>query len=152
MKSIPEDFTMSPAATEFAADLWNQGVVILHQGENPKDRLASRKSPIGLVPPALAIYCAQVFELGAKKYGAYNWRKTKVRYSVYLEAALRHIYAAMDGEDIDDESGVPHAAHVAACMAILLDGLDGNRFLVDDRPSKGPAADLLRKFTKKGAL
>jgi len=118
------------------------------EGENPKDRLASRKPPLSLVPPALSIYCAKVFALGAKKYGPYNWRKTKVRYSVYLEAALRHIYAAMDGQDYDPESGVPHVAHVAACMAILLDGLPDHRFLVDDRPNPGPAADLLAEFTE----
>lgn len=86
-------------------------------------------------------------ELGAAKYGAYNWRSKKVRRMVYLAAALRHLAADLDGEEIDSESGQPHLAHALACMAILLDARStGN--LIDDRPPKGAAAQTIRDTTK----
>ena len=77
--------------------------------------------------------------LGAMKYGKMNWRKNKVKETVYIEAAMRHMYAAMDGEDCDSESGQSHYAHVMACMAILLDAkATGN--LVDDREANNRGA------------
>jgi hypothetical protein len=114
---------------------------------NPKDILGLKKPPLRLVPPALLILVAKVMGLGAKKYGPYNWRTLKVRKSVYLEAAMRHLLAAMDGEDADPESGIPHEAHVAACMGILLDA-QALGVLIDDRPPKGPAAALIKKHTE----
>lgn len=117
-------------------------------GENPKDRLGLKKPPLRLVPPAALLYMAKVMGLGAAKYGPYNWRQKKVRYTVYLEAAMRHILSALDGEEIDPESGQPHVAHAAACMAIVLDAkATGN--LVDDRPTPGVAAKLIAEMTEK---
>ena len=90
---------------------------------NPKDLIGDKKPRLCLVPPALSIYVAKVMVHGAEKYGPFNWRANKVRRTVYLEAALRHILAALDGEDADAESGVPHEAHAAACMGIILDAM-----------------------------
>lgn len=112
-------------------------------GENPKDRIGDTKVRLSLVPGPAVIAIAKVMTLGAKKYGPYNWRQNKVRRTVYLEAALRHILAALDGEDADPESGQMHEAHAASCMAIILDAsATGN--LVDDRPTPGVAGALLR--------
>jgi hypothetical protein len=116
-------------------------------GTNPKDAIASNKPPLALVPTGLLIPLSRVMELGAKKYGLWNWRATKVRYSVYIHAAIRHILSAMDGEDLDPESGQPHIAHAAACVAILLDAASVGT-LVDDRV-KGAAARLIVEATKK---
>lgn len=114
---------------------------------NPKDLIGLTKPPLRLVPSALIIYASLAFAVGARKYGEYNWRTKKVRRTIYLEAAMRHILAALDGEDIDSESGVPHEAHAAACMGVVLDALaTGN--LVDDRPVKGAAAKLLKDLTE----
>jgi dATP/dGTP diphosphohydrolase len=116
-------------------------------GINPKDALGLKKPPLRLVPSSALFYMARVMGLGAAKYGPYNWRERKVRRSIYLEAAMRHILSALDGEDIDPESGVPHEAHAAACMGIVLDALaTGN--LVDDRPVKGAAARLIAEHTE----
>jgi dATP/dGTP diphosphohydrolase len=117
-------------------------------GINPKDALGLKKPPLRLVPPAALLYMARVMGLGAAKYGPYNWRGKPVRYTVYLEAAMRHILSALDGEELDPESGQPHAAHAAACMAIVLDAkATGN--LVDDRPTPGAAARLIAEMTEK---
>lgn len=116
-------------------------------GVNPKDALGLKKPPLRLVPSAGIIYVSRVMGLGAKKYGPYNWRDKAIRYSVYVEAAQRHLLQALDGEDIDPESGQPHAAHAAACMMILLDAMaTGN--LVDDRPLPGAASRLLAELTE----
>jgi hypothetical protein len=115
---------------------------VVLKGINPKDLIGRTKAPLTLVPAALPIITSVVMRLGAKKYGPYNWRLNKVLRTVYLEAAMRHILSALDGEDVDPESGVPHEAHAAACMGIVLDALvTGN--LVDDRPTPGAAAKLL---------
>ena len=127
------------------------GVTIPKDKRNPKDALGIKKAPLRLVPPALAIYTSIAMAVGGHKYGPYNWRKNAVLYSVYLEAALRHIADAIDGEDEDEESGGPPEAHIAACMAIILDArVTGN--LIDDRPPKGAAkrallevADILKR-------
>ena len=112
------------------------------EGVNPKDLIGTKKAPLHLVPPALAIRVAPVLALGAAKYGPFNWRQYPVKLSVYLEAAQRHLLAFADGQDLDPESGEWHVAHAAACLAIVLDA-EGIGHLVDDRPSPGPAADLL---------
>lgn len=117
---------------------------------NPKDKLGAAKPPLELVPASANIYESMVMRLGAAKYGPYNWRTKKVKRTVYLAAALRHILSALDGEDADPESGMPHEAHARACMGIILDAMaTGN--MIDDRPPKGAASRLIAEFTKKAA-
>lgn len=114
----------------------------IKRGENPKDRVGGTKPDLSLIPPSALIEMARVMGLGAAKYGPYNWRDSAVRMRVYIAAAQRHLAAVLDGEDRDPESKAPHAAHAAACMAIIMDAAaTGN--LVDDRPPAGAAARLL---------
>lgn len=100
---------------------------------NLKNEQAAKKLPLHLVPPALVEETALAFADGAKKYEPYNWRESGASVSVYYAAALRHLQAYWDGEDISPDARVNHLAHVAACMAVLLDcERAGN--LDDDRP------------------
>jgi len=115
---------------------------------NPKDLLGALKPCLNLIPPVFLILVAKVMELGAKKYSPYNWRAKKVLGSIYLAAAMRHILSYQDGEDNDPESGTNHLAHAAACMGIMLDAA-ANDCLVDDRPIKGKAAEVIRQLTVK---
>ncbi len=115
-------------------------------GENPKDRVGVRKPPLHLIPPAAEILESAVMALGAKKYGAFNWRSSRVKASVYVAAARRHLVQWFDGCDDDDESGVSHLAHARACLGILLDALvTGN--VVDDRPPAGASTALIEILT-----
>lgn len=99
---------------------------------NPKDLLGASKPSMGLIPVGAMESVARVMELGAKKYGPYNWRSKKVKAMVYANAGLRHLFKWIGGESIDEESGQPHLAHCAACMLIVLDAMaTGN--LIDDR-------------------
>jgi hypothetical protein len=115
---------------------------------NPKHAAGSAKVPMHLVPMTAIVYEALVFQLGAKKYGPMNWRQTEVVRSIYLDAAMRHLAALMDGQDLDEESGLPHEAHVRACMAIIMDARELGK-LIDDRDTPGPVADVLRKTVKQ---
>jgi len=100
--------------------------------DNPKTPYGERKPKISSTPVRAIREMGEVFELGAKKYGRYNWRIHQVAATVYYDAAWRHLTAWFEGEDIDPESGVSHLAHAMACMAILLDaGHEGN--LTDNR-------------------
>lgn len=114
---------------------------------NPKDIAGTKKPPLRLLPTIALLYLSRVMALGAKKYGEWNWRATKVRATIYDEAALRHIFALLDGQDKDEESGLPHEAHIMACMAIKLDAQACGQ-LIDDRNKSGNIAPLLKQLTE----
>lgn len=115
---------------------------------NPKDLVGQTKAQMWLTPPAAKIALAEALMDGAIKYQPYNWREKGVRVSVYLSAAERHIMDFLDGQDYAEDSGVHHLGHAMACFAILLDAISlGN--VVDDRPPKGRAPQLLEEVNQK---
>ena len=116
------------------------------RGENPKDAIASKKVNVALVPPSSIIHEAMAMENGALKYGPYNWRDKKVRATVYVAAAMRHLMEYLDGANVSDDTDPPvhHLAHAKACCGILLDAME-SECLVDDRPTSSNAATRLVK-------
>ena len=100
--------------------------------DNPKTQYGEKKLKMSSTPVMPLQEMGKVFELGAKKYGRYNWRLHAVSATVYYDAALRHLMAWFEGEDTDPESGVSHLAHVMACMAILMDAQKSGK-LKDNR-------------------
>jgi len=109
------------------------------QYNDPKGAAGALKTPLGLIPSYAMEQTAWVHKLGAEKYGPYNWRKTGVCASTYVNAILRHLNAWRDGETVDPESGISHLAHVACSCNILLDaGFCGT--LQDDRNITPPNA------------
>ena len=118
---------------------------------NPKHAIGMSKVPMHLVPPVGTIYTALVFELGANKYGAFNWRQSAVVRSIYLAAMERHLAALRDGQDNDEESGLPHEAHITACAYILMDAREIGK-LVDDRPPDGAAAAVLARYASRAKV
>jgi len=62
---------------------------------------------------------AKVLGFGAHKYAAHNWRQG-IDQERLLSALLRHVYAYLDGEDNDSESGLPHLAHAGCCLMFAL--------------------------------
>jgi hypothetical protein len=115
---------------------------------NPKDRFGLVKVPaLSVVPTTAILYIALAQRDGAMKYGPYNWRGRPIRISIFLDAAMRHLLAWIDGEECAEDSKVPHLAHALACLAIIADAMEsGNAF--DDRPAAGPAARLLAKWER----
>lgn len=53
---------------------------------------------------------AKVWTFGADKYGKHNWAYVDNAIDRYSNALLRHM---LQGDTIDDESGLLHASHVA---------------------------------------
>ena len=116
-------------------------------GVNPKDLVGITKPRLSLVPPALMLYGAMGLQDGAVKYGPFNWRTKPVKASIYIEAKLRHLFAYYDGENDAHDSGWPHLAHDISGSAIMVDAAQVG-CLIDDRPIKGGAAELIWKMTK----
>ena len=102
------------------------------QYNDPKGAAGALKTPLGLIPPYAMEQTAWAHKLGAEKYGPFNWRDTGVCATTYVNAIMRHLNAWRDGEDLDQESGISHLAHVACSCNILLDA-GYCRTLQDDR-------------------
>jgi hypothetical protein len=75
---------------------------------------------------------ARVMEHGAEKYGDFNYLHG-CAWSRYGDALRRHWRAWLDGEDLDDESGEHHLAHLTAC-AMILWAMQQANVGEDDRP------------------
>jgi hypothetical protein len=103
--------------------------------DNPKTALGEAKPKISDTPTVGIRELGRVHTMGSKKYGRFNWREHTVSSSVYYDAAWRHLSAWFEGEDTDPESGLPHLAHVMACMNILMDA-EAHGKLNDNRPKK----------------
>lgn len=89
------------------------------------------KAPLSLVPAELMLGAARAFDFGAKKYSPHNWRKGIPASKLY-DAMQRHLVAWNEGEDIADDSKLDHLDHAAACLAMLMSTVRGNREM-DDR-------------------
>jgi len=117
---------------------------------NAKTIHGDKKPDMSLVPPVAILSEARVMQLGASKYGPYNWRDKTVSARVYTAAAMRHILQWQDGEDIDPESGESHLAHARACLGIIIDAQSIGKFN-DNRPTKGAASDSIRRVSEAAA-
>ena len=70
------------------------------------------KPKLSLLPLQGVLEVAKVGAMGAKKYGDHNFRGG-MALTRFLDAALRHQLAYLDGIDKDEESGLTHLAHAA---------------------------------------
>ena len=79
----------------------------------------SGKPKLTLVPTQIIYDIARVREYGIKKYGdPDNWKKIEVER--YRDAAYRHFLAYINNpEGFDEESHLPHLAHLACNIAFL---------------------------------
>lgn len=102
---------------------------------NPKQAFGDKKIPLGLVPRSFINGTSLGLAEGMMKYGAWNFRSTKVEAMTYVSAVLRHFEAYIHGENCDPVTKVPHLYSAAAGLAILIDtGVQGT--LIDNRPPK----------------
>lgn len=90
------------------------------------------KPPLASLPPAALIAVARVQAYGKKKYGDdENYRKG-MESKRQMSCVLRHVFAYLDGEDNDPESGEPHLAHATTRLMFAIQNIkDG--VMVDDR-------------------
>ena len=81
----------------------------------------SEKPKMNLLPPKAIVEVAKVLTFGAEKYGAENWKELEDLQNRYTAGALRHIFAHMDGEKLDSETGLSHMAHALCCLLFKLE-------------------------------
>ena len=73
-----------------------------------------------LVPVGLIKAVASVREYGCKKYhDPENWKQVEPQR--YRDAIYRHWLAYLEGEQCDQESGLPHLWHLACNAAFLIE-------------------------------
>lgn len=82
----------------------------------------AHKVRVDLLPVYPMTAIAQVFTFGAQKYFADSYRQGEtVAWSRTYGSILRHLFAFWEGEDLDPESGMPHLAHAATQLMILME-------------------------------
>lgn len=123
---------------------------------NPKTLMGAKKPDLSVVPPVGILHLATAMMNGADKYGPFNWREQNISTRPYYAAALRHLFAYLDGEQFSADTvaaGKPvhHLAHVMACCAILLDAESCDQ-LNDNRPKSGAAGALIELYSEEKHL
>jgi hypothetical protein len=83
-----------------------------YDGEKPR---------LYLLPPRTLVEVGKVLTFGAAKYDEHNWKKLDNLQNRYTGAALRHIFAHMEGEELDPETGLDHLAHALCCLMFKLE-------------------------------
>lgn len=118
---------------------------------NPKDAVGIKKTPMSTVPTGVLLEVGVAMLEGALKYGRHNYRSIGVRSSVYYDAAIRHLAAWWEGEDIDPDSGISHITKCIAGLTVLRDAMIQGK-LNDDRPPKSPAGWMAELNEKTAEL
>jgi Domain of unknown function (DUF5664) len=123
---IDKNVLVGMAATDKAANSSpNQLTAIRHDSGKPR---------ITILPGLAIEQVSKVGEMGALKYGDYNYRKG-MKVSRFINPIWRHVFIEyfFKGNDVDPESGLHHLAHGAwNCLALLEQVLLG-RAEFDDR-------------------
>ena len=83
-------------------------------------RYNTGKAELHQVPTSLKLAVAKTLMYGAQKYEKGNWRKGMSWMTVY-DCLERHMGSWLDGEENDDESGLPHLYHAACNIAFLIE-------------------------------
>lgn len=96
----------------------------------------AKPEEFGLLPWSALAHVARVYHNGAEKYSRDNWRKG-FDWHLSYDAAIRHLAAFWEGEDVDPEDGEPHLAHAAFHLLTLMTFLDDPEHYgdLDDRPN-----------------
>ena len=64
---------------------------------------------------------AKVSTFGANRYGANNWQHLENPKERYMDALCRHLFQHLQGEKINEESGLLHLSHCAWNILALLE-------------------------------
>lgn len=120
-----------------------------YKDTNPKDAVGTKKAPMSTVTGPVIMEVGVAMMEGARKYGRHNYRVSRVRASVYYDAAMRHLISWYEGQNEDPDSGLSHITKAIASLAVLRDA-EINNMVVDDRPPKA-TEDFMIELNKKAA-
>lgn len=92
------------------------------------------KPELALLPTHAIIGIGKALTYGKKKYtkagvsGAFNYKKGRgLTWLQISSALLRHLFAWLGGEELDEESGLNHLYHCGACVVMLIDLVDSKK-------------------------
>lgn len=105
------------------------------------------KPQLDLLPREGLEQIARVLEYGARKYQIHNYKKGRA-WRRDAGAILRHVFAWLDGEDLDPESGLSHLAHAGCGVLFLLEYLKTHPELDNRREEIVPTREKKPKFGK----
>ena len=94
-----------------------------------------------LIPVPALTKIAELYGKGAEKYAADNWR-AGYEWSKSYAALQRHASQFWNGEDIDEEMGLPHMAAVAFHAMALLTFMEEHPEFDDRYTTRKKAPDL----------
>ena len=98
----------------------NEEVVANRTTKDQSAKADKGKLELSLVNPQLVKAVAEVRMYGTEKYGdSENWRKVEPKR--YVDALYRHLLAYIEGNEVDEESGLSHLSHMACNISFLLD-------------------------------
>ena len=93
------------------------------EAHSPGAKLDAGKNRLALVEDGFAKALWAVGEVGtfgANKYSDNGWMQVPGGIGRYKDALRRHLNKAAQGEDVDQDSGLPHLAHAAwNALAVL---------------------------------
>jgi len=78
---------------------------------------AENKPQIQLLPVDALMEVARVISHGAGKHGANSWRDEPTPWTERFGSMLRHTYAALNGQDVDPDTGADGCYHLAEAIA-----------------------------------
>src|SRR5687768_14720386 len=77
------------------------------------------KPDLSLIPYCFEVEVAEVMMMGERKYSRMNYAKGH-RITSLIASIKRHVGKLLSGQDIDEESGKSHWAHIAAgCLMAI---------------------------------
>jgi len=119
-------------------------------------RYNNGKAELHQVPTSLRLAVAKVLMYGAQKYAKGNWRKG-MSWMTINDCLERHMISWLDGEENDEESGLPHLYHAAANIAMLIEYKEtcpelDDRFIENKINTRDKSFDKyeFNKYNKKG--
>jgi len=100
-------------------------------------RYNSDKVDLSLLPETACLEEAKVWAAGANKYGRDNWRLLWGDDTIHVAMAslLRHALAINSGDLFDEETGLPHAAHIRCNAAMILEYM-ANKEMIKPKEDK----------------
>jgi len=126
--------TEPPYVSEYQAGYVHKPTEVRVTDPETGGQKGQKAEQYSLLPVAALAEVARVYGYGAEKYDRENWRKGYAWHLSY-DAAQRHMNLFWGGEDLDQESGLPHLAHAQFHMLTLLTYmLDPKHKSKDDRP------------------
>jgi len=106
----------------------------------------SEKPKLHLLPPKAVLEVGKVLTFGAEKYDPENWKKVPDLQNRYTSAALRHIFAHMDNEELDEETGLSHLAHAMCCLLFKLE-IELEQKNKEERPRESSGLEYSSRYT-----